>query len=155
MTSGWRDWAREPAGFGIAKQWAELPAEHLKVALEALEPQLQREHEAQMEHMRLAVQEAEAARTHRLYLWGLITGFVLTVGMLTGAVIVGSNNQPVLAGILSGPSVIALATIFVLRRNDAKQMQMAARVHQAALNAASQSSSAPAPPSGPSLSGSV
>ncbi|MFI0269816.1 hypothetical protein [Streptomyces luteogriseus] len=149
MTAGWREWDREPAGFGIAKQWAELPAEHLKVALEALEPQLKREHEAQMEHMRLSAQEAEAARTHRLYLWGLIAGFVVTVGMLTGAVVVGSNNQPVLAGILSGPSVIALATIFVLRRNDAKQMQMAARAHQAAMNAASQAgpSVSPASPS--------
>lgn len=155
MTASWGDWKQDPTGFGIAKQWAELPAEHLKVALEALEPQLQREHEAQMEHMRLSAQEAEATRTHRLYLCGLIAGFVVTIGMLVGAVVVGSNNQPVLAGILSGPSVIALASVFVLRRNDAAQMRAVARAHQSVLNSATSAGGAPAPPSSPSPGGPV
>jgi hypothetical protein len=132
-----------------------LPAEHLKIALEALEPQLQREHEAQMEHMRLAAQESEAGRAHRLYMCGLIAGFVVTIGMLAGAVVVGSNNQPVLAGILSGPSVIALASVFVLRRNDASQMRAVARAHQSVLNAATSAGAPPVPPAGPSAGGPV
>ena len=40
------------------------------------------------------------------------------IGMLTGAVIVGVNGQLWLAVLLTGPSLIALAKIFVLRRSD-------------------------------------
>ncbi|MGP8301973.1 hypothetical protein ACTPOK_29450 [Streptomyces inhibens] len=139
--------ARQPTGLDIAMQWAELPAEHMKIALDALEPQLRREHEMrvlqQKAEQKLALeqvraQEAAAKRAHVLYLTGLIAGFVIAVAMLSGAVVVGINNQPWLAAMLSGPSVLALATIFVLRRSEQGQAHAVAAAQRSALNAAQQ-----------------
>jgi len=47
----------------------------------------------------------------------------IAIGMLTGAVVVGVNGQLWLAALLTGPSLIALAKIFVLRRSDATDMK--------------------------------
>ncbi|GGP40494.1 hypothetical protein GCM10010214_12360 [Streptomyces abikoensis] len=133
------------SGLEIALEWSKLPADQLEVALKALEPQLARDHEYRMgqerqahelalEQVRLAAEADQARRAHALYLTGLIAGFTVTIGMLTGAVIVGINNQPWLAAMLSGPSVLALATLFVLRRNDSTQTRAAAQGHRAALS---------------------
>ncbi|MEU8560556.1 hypothetical protein AB0C45_03610 [Streptomyces cyaneofuscatus] len=139
--------ALRPSGLEIAMQWAELPAEHMKIALDALEPQLRREHEArtlqlqseyQLALAEVRAREATAKRAHHLYLTGLVTGFMISVAMLTGAVLVGVNDQPWLAAMLSGPSVIALATLFVLRRNEGGGIQAVAASQRAALSAAQQ-----------------
>ena len=126
------------AGLEMARQWAAtLPADHLQVALQALEPELCREHEwrlkcAQLEHeraverARLAVQEAQARRAQVLYLAGLGAGLLVSMTMLIGAVVVGSHGQVWLAAVLSGPSVIALTTLFVLRRSDATAVRATA-----------------------------
>ncbi|MFC8780066.1 hypothetical protein [Streptomyces nigra] len=167
----------QPSGLEIAMQWAELPAEHLQVALSALEPQLKRDHELRMsqeqrdhewrmeqeqsmralrlEQARLAAEDATARRAHALYLTGLIAGFVLSIGMLTGAVIVGMNDQPWLAAMLSGPSLLALATLFVLRRNDSATNQSVARAQRAALNAAQPAAAPAGPPAEPGTAGGV
>ncbi|MBD0670936.1 hypothetical protein BU198_09505 [Streptomyces sp. CBMA156] len=47
---------------------------------------------------------------------GLVAGFVLCVGMLCGSVIEALNKQEVLAGILAGPTMIGVVTLFVLRQ---------------------------------------
>ncbi|MFE6696457.1 hypothetical protein [Streptomyces sp. NPDC057718] len=175
-------------GLEIAQTWGKLPAEHLKVALQALEPQLAREHAVQLAKEELAsererrirqeaanrerelilaredavrnhelrmaevhashelefqrarweIEEAQAGRAHMLYFAGLIAGFVVTIATLTGAVVVGVAGQAWLSAMLCGPSVLALATLFVLRRNDPAQTQAAARSHRSALGAASQ-----------------
>ncbi|GGN51638.1 hypothetical protein GCM10012285_41950 [Streptomyces kronopolitis] len=139
--------ARQPTGLEIAMQWAELPAEHMKIALDALEPQLRREHEMRVlqqksEHQlalaQVRAQEESAKRAHMLYLGGLIAGFAISVGMLSGAVVVGVNGQPWLAAMLSGPSVLALTTLFVLRRNEQGQAQAVAAAQRSALNVALQ-----------------
>ncbi|MGW3152378.1 hypothetical protein ACWDG1_49050 [Streptomyces sp. NPDC001177] len=148
LPTGWSE--REPTGLEIAMQWAELPAEHLQAALKALEPQLRREHEIRMTRMHLDAEEASALRTHRLYLFGLVAGFIVTLGMLTGAVIVGNHGQDWLAAMLSGPSVLALATVFVLRRSDAAQARAVTQAQRQALNALAQ---ATAPPAGSGTSG--
>jgi len=62
-----------------------------------------------------------------LYLAGVGTGFLVSMTMLTGAIIVGVHDQPWLAAALSGPSVIALTTLSVLRRSDAVATRAAAR----------------------------
>lgn len=155
----------QPSGLEIAMQWAELPVEHLQAALKALEPQLRREHEARMERektareielerMRLAAEEAQAARTHTLYLLGLVCGFLITAGMLTGAVIVGVNDQPWLAALLAGPSVSVLAGLFVLRRNDNSQTRALLAAQRATLNAVGQPA-APAPAANPNPTGAM
>jgi hypothetical protein len=138
-----------PTGLEIAMQWAELPAEHLQVALKALEPQLRREHELRMEQekavqklelerMRLSSKEVQAKRSHALFMAGLVAGFVVTIGMLAGAVVVGVQGHVWLAAMLSGPSVLALAGLFVLRKTDTAQMGAVQRSQRSALNAAQQ-----------------
>ncbi|MGW1295864.1 hypothetical protein [Streptomyces sp. NPDC002533] len=136
--------ARQPTGLEIAMQWAELPAEHMKIALAALEPQLRREHEARTLQMQsefqLALAEASARenaakRSHRLYMVGLIVGFVISTAMLSGAVIVGIHGQPWLAAMLAGPTLGMLATIFVLRRNDQHLVHAVTSGQRAVLNA--------------------
>lgn len=145
-------------------QWAELPSEHLQAALKALEPQLRREHEARMERekvaskielerMRLSVEEGQAARSHTLYLLGLIAGFIVTIGMLAGAVIVGINNQPWLAALLAGPSVSILAGLFVLRRNDHNQMKALLAAQRAAIGIAGQGPPPASAPADPGVTG--
>ncbi|MFM9373391.1 hypothetical protein [Streptomyces sp. Da 82-17] len=126
----------EPTGLDIALQWAELPPEHLKAALQALEPELARRHEMRMLQARLEAQGAEDRRSHLLYLSGLVGGFLIVVAMLTASVIVGINGLPWLSAMLAGPSVLSLAGLFVLRRVDSGTARQVARAHDAALGAA-------------------
>jgi hypothetical protein len=155
----------------IALQWAQLPAEHLEVSLKALEPQLKREHAYRMEQearkqaleverlrleseqkqleAQLDFDENQAKRTHALYMCGLGAGFLVCVGMLVGAVVVGINNQPWLAAMLSGPSVVALVTLFVLRKSDASLNSSVEQNQRRALNASQQPPPSPSAPSGP------
>ncbi|MGW4878909.1 hypothetical protein ACWEPI_20395 [Streptomyces sp. NPDC004262] len=122
----------------IALQWAQLPSEHLEIALKALEPELARQHELRLLEVRLRVQEEKDRRTHYLYLAGLVAGFVVVVSMLTAAVVVGVNGLPWLSAMLSGPSVLSLAGLFVLRRVDSGSARETGRAHRAALIAAQQ-----------------
>lgn len=142
----------EQTGLDIAMQWADLPAEHLQAALKALEPQLRREHELrmaqqsalqqmQLESLRLETRERTARRSHFLLITGLVAGFLLSTGMLVAAVMVGMQGHIGLASMLSGPSVLALASLFVLRRSDAAQTRAVARAQANTIQAA-----APPPP---------
>lgn len=124
-----------------AFQWSSLPPEHLRIALTALEPQLAREHEYRMEQLRLEARAEADRRGHVLYLGGLVAGFTIVVGMLTGAVVVGVSGQPWLAAMLAGPSVLALATLFVLRKADPAQTRAVSGSQRAAF--------AEAPPEAP------
>lgn len=156
---------KQPTSLEIALQWAAYPAEHLELALKALEPQLKREHAYRMEQeahkqalqleklrveaaqkqveAQLAFDERQDKRTHALYMGGLIVGFLVCAGAFAGAVYVGMNDHPWLAGMLSGPSVIALVTLFVLRQNDRTLNTAAARSHRQALNALQQQQAPP------------
>ncbi|MGW9374078.1 hypothetical protein ACWGVR_29190 [Streptomyces xanthophaeus] len=156
--------AQVPTGLAYALQWSQLPAEHLQITLKAIEPELKREHELRMEREthkqeleierirlasarsqltdQLAFDEQQAKRGHTLYLVGLVAGFLLSTGMLVGAVIVGLNDQPWLSALLAGPSLLALATLFVLRKNDRTLNAGADQNARRALNASQQ----PAPP---------
>ncbi|MEU1619516.1 hypothetical protein ABZ479_19740 [Streptomyces sp. NPDC005722] len=138
MTNEIGDATRHPSGLELALQWAQLPSEHLEVALKALEPQLVREHEHNMEVLRLQTQEADARRSHILYLIGLVAGFVLCAGSIAGAVTVGLAGHEWLAAMLSGPSILALATLFVLRRTDNAQTRAVAQAQRQALTALGQ-----------------
>ncbi|WP_225848196.1 hypothetical protein [Streptomyces sp. HPF1205] len=130
---------RQPSALDLATQWASLPPEHLRIALKALEPQLAREHELRLEQERAAermnvalaenaAREGADRRAHIRYLSGLWAGLVISLFMLTGAVVVGTAGQPWLAAALSGPSMLALARIFVLRRSDPEDLREAGRV---------------------------
>ncbi|MEV0187216.1 hypothetical protein AB0I39_01605 [Kitasatospora purpeofusca] len=160
------------AGLDIAAKWGEaLGPEKLELALKALEPQLKREHEARMRRMddirareERAASTAEAdakraaalekassearardAQRHRNHVYrmsGLISGVVLSLALL-GAAVVIAPTQPWLAAGLSGPSLLALAKIFVLRRSDSSDMQESSRL---ARSAASNAGQLPPPP---------
>ena len=106
----------------IARLWAQMPPEHLEVALKALEPELRREHEHRLARM-----------AHVRYMCGLWAGFAVAVGSLTSAAFVGVNGQPWLAALFAGPSVLALAKLFVIRRADAEDARQITRAQQDAL----------------------
>ncbi|GAA0499025.1 hypothetical protein Ade02nite_83550 [Paractinoplanes deccanensis] len=67
--------------------------------------------------------EAADARSHQLLAWGLGAGLVVVLGMLAAAVVVGVQGHVWLAASLSGPGVIALASLFVLRKLDARSVR--------------------------------
>lgn len=133
-------------GLEIVLQWAQLPPEHLEIALKAIEPELAREHEWRMEQARLKAQDDKDRRLHALYLGGLVAGFLLAAGMLTGAVFVGVRGAPWLAALLSGPSLISLAGLFLLRRVDSAHTRESGRAHRVALSGMAAQQPAPADP---------
>ena len=116
----------------IAQMWALLPPEHLEVGLRALEPQLKREQEVRMESLRQ--KQREKQNSHIVYLCGLGAGFAIAVAMLGAAVFVGVNNQPWLAALLLGPSLLALAKLFVMQKSDAADLKRIAEAEQIVLN---------------------
>ncbi|MFF8773796.1 hypothetical protein [Kitasatospora sp. NPDC015120] len=125
-----RNAGNELSGLDIALEWGKLPPEHLTAALKALEPELKRAHELRMkradmeEQERISAREAEerhAQRSYRLYMTGLAAGFTLCAGMLVGSVIEAINGQAVLAVTLAGPTMLGVASLFVLRQRSAGQ----------------------------------
>ncbi|WP_330435879.1 hypothetical protein OIC43_37230 [Streptomyces sp. NBC_00825] len=141
------------AGLEIAMKWGTAlggPAK-LDVALKALEPQLRRDHKERMTRLEMQRQEAERAslerreeRAHRRHLAGLIVGAALAISMLGSGVYVAPDS-PWLATLLCGPSLLALAKVFVLRRSDAGDMAAVSRAARTSTNAATQAPP-PAPP---------
>lgn len=102
-------------GLEIALQWAKLPPEHLNNALKALEPQLKREHAYRMTLIDADERERVNQRAHELHRWGLIAGFVLAVGMIIGAVVLGVAEQTWLSAALFALTS-SLVALFVLRK---------------------------------------
>ncbi|MFE3874070.1 hypothetical protein ACFXPX_06675 [Kitasatospora sp. NPDC059146] len=155
------------AGLEIAARWGEaVGPEKLELALQALEPQLKREHEARMKRMddirareerRAAAEDAEAKRSaalektkaelalrdsdrrraHIYRMSGMISGVVISLSLL-GAAVVVAPAQPWLASALSGPSLIALAKIFVLRRSEPVDIQEAGRTARKSASSSNQ-----------------
>ncbi|GHF99965.1 hypothetical protein GCM10018777_08120 [Streptomyces albogriseolus] len=162
------------AGLEIAIKWGQALGgpDQLKIALEAVEPQLRREH--QLRRIQLETQakkaemdaqterekaqlEAEARkaeleeriarerRHHTLRMTSLIVGAVLALGMLSGGVYVAPDS-PWLASVLCGPSLIGMTLIIVLRRHDAHIMKGVGDAARRAMNAATQNQQPPPPP---------
>lgn len=92
----------------IAKQWSELPPEHLRIALRALEPELAREHEYRMNQLRSQERRSLAA---------LIAGFALAAALLALAVVVGLKGQVLLTALFAGPSIVAMGRFFILHQD--------------------------------------
>jgi hypothetical protein len=109
------------SGIEIAGQWAKLPPEHLAVAFSAMEPQLAREHEYRIEELK-ARGQAEV-RAHELAQRGQNFGLVIALSMLVAAIVLAFGGMQALAGVFAGPSLLALAKLFVLRRSDASDMK--------------------------------
>ncbi|MFD9410821.1 hypothetical protein ACFWBN_27890 [Streptomyces sp. NPDC059989] len=143
---------RQPSALDIAAQWAQLPAEHLAVALGALEPQLAREHKLRMEVerargqaelTRLRAEAAEQQRVHGRHVLGVYAGLAVALATLGASVYFGTHDQPWLAITFFGPTLLALVKIFTLRRSDADDAKHAAA---AARTAAANLPAQPPPP---------
>ncbi|MGW7786859.1 hypothetical protein [Streptomyces tricolor] len=152
------------AGLEIAMKWGAALGgpEQLKVAFEALEPQLKREHQIRLRQLDMqreaaarADEKAEAAaerevrlarekRQHALWMTGLYVGAVISVAML-GAGIYVAKDVWWLAIMLCGPSLIAMGKLYVLRRNDAQDIQTVSQGARGATNAAGQAQPPPIP----------
>ncbi|MFD8782512.1 hypothetical protein [Kitasatospora sp. NPDC059599] len=138
------------AAMGIAARWGEvLGPEKLEVALKALEPQLKREHAIALKRLDMQqadldrqAQEAREQRADRRYFAGLIVGATVAVAML-GAGVYVAKDAWWLAALLCGPSLLALAKIFVLRRSDAGDMSAVALTARGATQAAQQGQAVP------------
>jgi hypothetical protein len=109
--------------------WGRVPSKHLEAALTTLERNLERDHEFRLKMLRQ--QQREKQNMHVLLLCGLWAGLAIVVVMLGAAVLVGLNNQPSLAIAFTGPSLIALVTLFVMRNTnkvDAKRIVETERI---------------------------
>lgn len=127
-------------GLEIATRWAELPPEHLRAALRMLESQLAREHEYKKAILEAETQQAKNRQTYMLHMTGLYVGVALALAMLAAAVALGINGQPWLATLMTGPSLIALIKIVILRQSNDDDMRA---VRQQV------SAQVPAPPAAP------
>jgi hypothetical protein len=134
------------AGLEIAMRWGQALGgpEQLKVALEALEPQLKREHQIRVKQLDMQVKKAERElreerdkRQHRFRMTSLIVGAVMSVAMLAGGVYVAKDAWW-LSTLLCGPSMIGMALIIILRRHDANAMKAVADAARRSTNAAGQ-----------------
>jgi len=145
------------AGLEIAVKWGAALGgpEQLKVALEALEPQLKREHQLRVRQLDMQREAAARAdermvclarekRQHTLWMTGLYVGAVISVAML-GASIYVAKDVWWLSIMLCGPSLIAMGKLYVLRRSDADDMKAVSQSMRGATNAAEQAQPPPVP----------
>jgi hypothetical protein len=109
--------------------------------LEAFNLELARAHELRLAEVRR--EEEKERRQHRLFMTGLILGFVVVIVMSSAAVVLGMQGQPELAGVLA-TLTIAVATVFVLRKHDPQSVKL---VSEAAIRMASRTSISSADPS--------
>lgn len=136
----------------IASQWSSLPPEHLAAAMQAMEPELRRAHRERMARMQLQHdldarkhQERQQQRQHHRYMAGLVGGGVLSLAMLGGGVYVAADAWW-LAALLCGPSLLAIAKVFVLRRSDPDDMRVVGRTARSSTNTAAQAQPPQPPP---------
>jgi len=134
------------AGLEIAMKWGQAlgSPEQLKIALEALEPQLQREHLIRVKQLDMQAKKVEYdAREkrdklqHQFKTVSLIVGAVFSIAML-GAGVYVAKDAWWLASLLCGPSLIGMALIIILRRHDAAIMKAVTDTANRATNAAGQ-----------------
>ncbi|MEV5849362.1 hypothetical protein AB0M32_46125 [Streptomyces sp. NPDC051985] len=111
----------EELALSYAKEWAQLPPQHLRVALKSLEPMLLRQHE-------LAVMREK--NRHQLELLGLLAGFAISLASIAGAIGFGIHGDFWMAGLMLSPSVFAVTKLFVLRKSDKNDMRHVGAVVQ-------------------------
>jgi hypothetical protein len=139
------------AAMNVAMQWKDLEPAHLTAALSALEPSLKREHRerlARLEALHVSEErqytERQQQREHKLHMATLITGATVALAMMAGGVYVAADAWW-LSILLCGPSLLALAKVFVLKRSDPGDMDAVTRAGRTATNAAGQAQPPPPP----------
>ncbi|MFE1206191.1 hypothetical protein ACFW5V_31380 [Streptomyces sp. NPDC058762] len=104
----------EEYALAYAKEWAQLPPQHLRVALKSLEPMMLRHHELAL---------TREKNKHRMDLLGLVAGFVVSLVSLGAAAVFGFRGDYWMAGIMLSPSVFAVTKLFVLRKSNGDDMR--------------------------------
>jgi hypothetical protein len=99
----------EELAVSFAKEWAQLPAPHLRVALKAWENERKRQHDLALVRER---------NRNRLDLLGMVTGFVVSLASIGGATVFGFRGDYWMAAIMLGPSLFAVTKLFVLRKSE-------------------------------------
>ncbi|MER5938897.1 hypothetical protein ABT121_16420 [Streptomyces sp. NPDC001928] len=112
----------EELALSYAKEWAQLPPQHLRVALKSLEPMLLRQHE-------LALMREK--NRYRLDLLGMIAGFIVSLASIGGAITFGFRGDYWMAGIMLSPSVFAVTKLFVLRKSEKGDIRQSGAALQA------------------------
>ncbi|GIH05699.1 hypothetical protein Rhe02_37660 [Rhizocola hellebori] len=113
----------QPTDWELALAVGNLPLAQVRLVLRAIESDQERWHEYRLRELHLIrvreleISEQARTRTDRLAMIGLAAGFVVAVTMLIVAVIALLNDQPTVAGLMAGPSAVALVATFVLRRS--------------------------------------
>ncbi|MFC9915659.1 hypothetical protein [Streptomyces sp. NPDC059862] len=140
----------------LAAQWADVPTGVLRAALSAAKAEralrsdetrlrLQLHHEREMKRgEREAAAQVERLR-HRRHVVNVSVGAVISITLLAAGVAV-VDSAPWLSVILCGPSLLALAKVFVLHRSDPDDMKQVSRASNNATNAASQPQPQQPPP---------
>ncbi|MFD7913063.1 hypothetical protein ACFV30_20460 [Streptomyces sp. NPDC059752] len=101
----------------LAKAWSKIPAEHFQIAVDAITPQMQREHELRVQaHSQF---ELDRKRRYSLELLGLWIGAGVAVISLGAAIYFGIQAKFWAMAIMAGPSIFVLIKLFVLRKSDA------------------------------------
>ncbi|MFF0737744.1 hypothetical protein ACFYVK_39795 [Streptomyces chartreusis] len=152
------------AGLEIAMKWGAALGgpEQLKIAFEALEPQLKRDHQALLKRLEMQreaatradenataaaereVRLAQEKRQHALWTARLYVGAVISITML-GAGIYVAKDVWWLAIMLCGPSLLAMGKLYVLQRSDTTDMDAVTRAARNATSTASQTQPPPLP----------
>ncbi|MEU1481102.1 hypothetical protein ACFYZ8_28840 [Streptomyces sp. NPDC001668] len=152
------------AGLDIAMKWGAALGgpEKLKIAFEALEPQLKREHQIRLRQLDMqreatarAEENARAAaedmvrlerekRQHALRMTGLYLSAVISVAMLVVGVYV-AKDMWWLSLFLWGPSLVAMGKLYALRRSDPGDMKALSLGARTATSAAQQAQPPPVP----------
>lgn len=136
----------------LAALWGELPAEHFKAAMAAAKAEgallsqervlrMRLTHEAELQHIQAEKEAAEAkARAelevakqaaaveagrlrHRRHVIDVGAGLTISLALLIVAVLV-IDKAAWLSAVLCGPSLLALAKVFVLRKSDPGDMKI-------------------------------
>ncbi|MEW2615028.1 hypothetical protein AB0937_33570 [Streptomyces sp. NPDC047880] len=152
------------AAHGLAEQWAEFPPDHFDAMISAAASQaallsqetvlrMRLDHEAKMARLRIEAEitnrqaEAEKERTarenqlaierlrHRRHLVNVSAGALISIALLAAGVLV-ADTAIWLSLLLCGPSLLALAKVYVLSRSDPDDMKVVGRGTQSATNAA-------------------
>ncbi|WP_457029302.1 hypothetical protein [Kitasatospora sp. P5_F3] len=100
-----------------ARQWSKLPAAHFKIAMGALEKEMEREHAERMRALEL--QGLAEQRKHRAELTGMAIGGTLSLGSLALTGIL-AQSHPLIAGITGfggSATLVTLVAMFVLKRS--------------------------------------
>ncbi|MER6028464.1 hypothetical protein [Streptomyces sp. NPDC001851] len=102
--------------FASMNAWSNLPAAHLKVALNFWDAHERRNHEYRMK---------QEENRNRLDVAGMVCAFVIAAASVGGAIFFGVEHDPWMAGVMLSPSVFVILKLFITRKGDKSDLKAA------------------------------